>query len=110
MNELYLFKVKDIWYAEGTESEILIGGDGALFGWLVKTLDLGRFLPITLKEASARFGVPYSTLAQAVREGRVEARREKGTWLVSEDAMRVALESGRLRPRRKYGQNNIDKA
>jgi len=54
---------------------------------------------ITLEEAAQRYQMAYSTLAQAVRENRLEARRSGRTWLTSRQAVEVALAAGKLRPR-----------
>jgi hypothetical protein len=55
---------------------------------------------IGLEQAADEFGLAYSTLAQAAREGRVRARREEGQWRVTRTAMSEAVENGRLRPQR----------
>jgi hypothetical protein len=55
-------------------------------------------LPLTLTVAALAFDMPYWTLAQAVREGRVEGRREGGRWTVTLRAIHTALEQGHLRP------------
>lgn len=54
--------------------------------------------PITLSEA-ALHSLAYSTLAQAAREGRIEARRSGATWLTTRVAIEQAIEEGKLRPR-----------
>ncbi|MFA4945909.1 MAG: hypothetical protein WC789_14575 [Lentisphaeria bacterium] len=54
---------------------------------------------ITLEEGSQRYQLAYSTLAQAVREGRLEARRSGKTWLTSPGAIEQAIAGGKLRPR-----------
>ena len=55
---------------------------------------------MTLTEAAQRYGLAYSTLAQAVREKRLDARKSAGTWLTTERAMEEAIEQGNLRPRK----------
>lgn len=55
--------------------------------------------PIGLREAARYCNLAYPTLAQAVREGRLEARRTGATWLTSRAAIDEAIEAGRLRPR-----------
>ena len=92
-----IVKVRDFWYIDGQ----LIGNDGELFRYLINTLNLGRFLPLTLMGASERFNIPYSTVAQAAREGRLSARRETGTWLTTEEAVQDAIDDGRLRSRKR---------
>lgn len=37
----------------------------------------------TIKELAVKFALPYSTLAQAVREGRVKARKVGRQWMAS---------------------------
>jgi excisionase family DNA binding protein len=54
---------------------------------------------MTLSEAATAYGLAYSTLAQAVREHRLNARRSGSTWLTTEDDMNQAIASGRLKPR-----------
>jgi excisionase family DNA binding protein len=64
---------------------------------------------MTIEEAAKYIGLAYSTLAQAVREGRVGplkdgrvgARRSGSTWLIRIEALEEALEAGRIRPRRR---------
>jgi hypothetical protein len=55
--------------------------------------------PIGLTDAARYARVAYSTMAQAVREGRVKARRigEK-TWMTSKQDVQDAIDAGRLRP------------
>lgn len=55
--------------------------------------------PIGLREAARYCGLAYSTLAQAAREGRLEARQTGATWLTSRAAIDEAIENGKLRPR-----------
>ena len=38
---------------------------------------------LTIKELAIKFALPYSTLAQAVREGRVKARKVGRQWMAS---------------------------
>jgi len=78
---------------------MLLGSDEATIPYLMEKFNLGLFLPITLMEVSDRFGIPYSTIAQAAREGRIGVRREAGTWLTTEHAIGEAIRAGRLRPR-----------
>lgn len=76
--------------------------------WKPVTLDDGTVIEefhweLSLSEAAERIGMAYSTLAQAAREGRLEARRVgrgKGVWLTTLAAAREAVAKGRLRPRR----------
>jgi len=60
-------------------------------------------MPITLTEAAEIFPLAYSTLVQAAREGRLEARAFKRnkymTWLTTPGAVEAAIEAGKLRPR-----------
>ena len=102
MKEVHLV-FKDVWYVKGTGKETPIGTDREMFCWLLENLSLDRFLPMTLKRASKEFKVPYSTIAQAAREGRLETTREVGTWLTTRQGMIDALKNGRLRPRKKDG-------
>jgi hypothetical protein len=51
------------------------------------------------------FCLAYSSLAEAVRKGRVEGRKSGGTWLTTVEALEEALEAGRIRPRRKEGKD-----
>ena len=96
-NEVHICRDGKTWYEKnGT----LIGNEKALFDWLVDRLDLNKHLPITLKEASARFEIPYSTIAQAAREYRIGVKREVGTWLTTEDAVEQAMAEGKMRDRR----------
>lgn len=53
---------------------------------------------LSIRDASEKFSVPYSTLAQALREGRVEGLRAGGGWKVDEQAVEEAIACGRLRP------------
>jgi hypothetical protein len=54
---------------------------------------------ITLEEAAQRYPLAYSSLAQAVREGRLAARRSGKTWLTSPATIEQAITAGKLRPR-----------
>ena len=54
---------------------------------------------MTLREAAHRYGLAYSTVAQAVREKRLAARKSAGVWLTTERAMEDAIDQRRLRPR-----------
>ena len=88
---LYVHRGDDNW-------ERLVGRD--LYRWAMDELGLSRYLPITLKEAADRFHIPYSTLAQAAREGRIEVTRQFGVWLTSEVAIEEAMERGSIRRRK----------
>jgi hypothetical protein len=46
-------------------------------------------------------GVARATMAQALREGRVEARRSGAAWLVTRSAIDAAIAAGMLRPKKK---------
>jgi len=54
--------------------------------------------PLSLSVAAAAFDMSYFTLAQAVREGRVQGVRQGGRWTVTARAVLTALEQGSLRP------------
>jgi hypothetical protein len=56
---------------------------------------------MTLREAAARYGIPYSTLTTAIYEGRLDARKSAGTWLTTEAAIDQAIKEGKLRPRKR---------
>ncbi len=56
---------------------------------------------LTLREAASLYPLAYATLAQAAREGRIEARKSDGTWLTTKQAIENAIEQGKLRPRKK---------
>jgi hypothetical protein len=45
---------------------------------------------MTLTEASATFGIPYPTLAEWARLGKLDARRSGGTWLTTLQAIERA--------------------
>jgi excisionase family DNA binding protein len=62
---------------------------------------------MTITEAAEYVGLAYSTLAQAAREGRVDAWRSGATWLTTVEALEEALEAGRIRPRRKEKQDDV---
>jgi hypothetical protein len=55
---------------------------------------------LTLREATRLYPLAYATLAQAVREGRLEARKSDGIWLTTKQAIEKAIEEGKLRPRK----------
>jgi len=63
-------------------------------------MDEEQAQPITLAEAARIYPLAYATLAQAAREGRIEARQSGATWITSRAAIGAAIGSGRLRPRR----------
>ena len=44
-------------------------------------------------------GVPYDTLIKAAKGGRIQARKSGGTWLSTVEAVRAAINTGRIRPR-----------
>lgn len=44
-------------------------------------------------------GVPYDTLIKATKAGRIQARQSGGTWLSTVEAVRAAINTGRIRPR-----------
>ena len=92
-----IISICDTWHVDGK----MVGGDQSLFRYLVESFNLDRFIPLTLMGAAERFNIPYSTIAQAAREGRLPARRETGTWLTTGDAVQNAIADGRLRPRRR---------
>ena len=56
---------------------------------------------ITLPEAARLYPLAYATLAQAVREGRLEAWRSGVTWLTTRAAIERDIAEGKLRPRPK---------
>ena len=90
----------DKWYARENDGEdFVVGTDRDLYEYLLDKFNLGRFTPITLKEAGDRFHIPYSTVAQAAREGRIKVTRQFGVWLTTEDAIEEAMERGSLRRR-----------
>ena len=89
-NGLFVHRGDDNW-------ERLEGRD--LYQWAVDELGLSKYMPITLKEAGYRFSIPYSTLAQAAREGRIEVTRQFGVWLTSEVAIEEAMDRGSIRKR-----------
>jgi len=59
---------------------------------------------IPLPDAATYAGVAYATMAEAVREGRVSARRvgggKRGTYLTTRAAVDQAIAEGKLRPRK----------
>src|SRR5262245_65686582 len=57
-----------------------------------------------LKSAAAAVGVPRRTLNQAVREGKLPARRVADVWLVRLPDVRVWLRGARHRPGPRPGQ------
>lgn len=59
--------------------------------------------PVTLPHIAQSYPFAYSTIAQAAREGRIEAWRSGATWLTTRAAIEEAIEEGRLRPRKKDG-------
>lgn len=55
---------------------------------------------VTLTEAASLYPLAYSTLAQAAREGRIEARQSgPKTWITTRAAIEYAIANGKLRPR-----------
>ena len=44
-------------------------------------------------------GVPYDTLIKAAKSGRIQGRKSGGTWLSTVEAVRAAINTGRIRPR-----------
>lgn len=42
---------------------------------------------LTLPEASRIYGIPYPTLAEWAREGKITARKSGGTWLVAREVI-----------------------
>lgn len=54
---------------------------------------------LTISEAAQEYSLAYSTLAQAVREGRVVAQQHGKIWLTTKAAIEEAIEAGRLKPR-----------
>lgn len=60
--------------------------------------------PITLAEAKALFGVPYSTLGAAVAAGHLKARKSGHTWLTTPEAVSRWLSKAGHRPGPKPGQ------
>jgi hypothetical protein len=59
--------------------------------------------PLTLSEAADIYPLAYPTLAQAAREGRIEAEQHGSVWLTTRSAIEKAIEKGNLRPRDKKG-------
>jgi len=57
--------------------------------------------PITLPEAINFYPIAYSTLAQAAREGRIEAEQHGKIWFTTRAAIEQAIEEGKLKPRHK---------
>lgn len=57
--------------------------------------------PITLSEAADLYPLAYATLAQAAREGRIQARQSGRTWITTRSDIERAIEQGTLRPRAK---------
>lgn len=82
-----------MWGARWTEDGCEPNEQPAAFAWLHKQ-------PITLAEAAALYPVAYSTLAEAAREGRLQARQSGATWLTTRGAIERAIREGKLRPRR----------
>lgn len=80
------------WTEEGCEPN----EQPAAFAWLHKQ-------PITLAEAAALYPIAYSTLAEAAREGRLQARQSGATWLTTREAVDRAIAEGKLRPRKSKG-------
>lgn len=57
-------------------------------------------ITITLSEAAIIYPLAYSTLAQAAREGRIEARQSgPKTWITTRASIEQAIAEGKLRPR-----------
>jgi len=55
--------------------------------------DAFRFIfEITLSEASDIYGIPYPTLAEWSRIGKLDARKSGGTWLTTKQAVEIAIE------------------
>jgi len=65
------------------------------------TDQFGPHDPVTLPEVADLYPLAYSTLAQAVREGRLQARQAGKIWITTRAAVEEAIAEGRLRPRRK---------
>jgi excisionase family DNA binding protein len=64
---------------------------------------------MTITEAAEYIGLAYSTLAQAAREGRIDAWRSGGTWLTTVEALEEAIEAGRIRPRNTRKENEMSR-
>ena len=48
---------------------------------------------ITITEAAENYQIPYSTLAEWVREGKLDARKSGGTWLTTPEIIEQFLYS-----------------
>lgn len=86
-----------LWHVTMNDKEIFGPKESpfSILDWLLE--------PITLNEAAGTFSMnlAYSTLAQAARESRLEARRSgPKTWLTTRAAIEEAIEAGRLKPRK----------
>ena len=95
MKDLYLFETKGIWYTETDDEDVMIGDSEALFRWLGTELGLDQFIPMTVAQAATEFDYAYSTVAEWVREGVVDARKVFGTWLVTRAAMKEYARRGK---------------
>lgn len=82
-----------MWGARWTEEGCEPNEAPAEFAWLERQ-------QITLAEAAALYPVAYSTLAEAAREGRLQARQSGATWLTTREAVARAIAEGKLRPRK----------
>ena len=57
---------------------------------------------ITLAEAAEIYPLAYSSLAQAAREHRIDARRSGTTWLTTRSSIEHAITTGQLHPRKSH--------
>lgn len=84
----------DMWGARWTEEGCEPNEAPAEFAWLQRQ-------QITLAEVAELYPVAYSTLAEAAREGRLQARQSGATWLTTREAVDRAIAEGKLRPRKR---------
>lgn len=81
------------WGGHATEDGCEPNEAPAEFAWLQRQ-------PITLAEAADLYPIAYSTLAEAAREGRLQARQSGATWLTTRADVDRAIAEGTLRPRK----------
>lgn len=89
----------ELFFGDGLTGKDLDGNQRV--GFDCRIFPDGFEIVITLAQAAEFYPLAYSTLAQAAREGRLDARKAgPKTWLTTRAAIEEAIEEGRLRPRK----------